>query len=144
MPLSRKIKIISVTVILALLGFVIVCLFQNRKNQGLIELKKEFELKIEQAEELKMVQLDSARIYAYKAYEQVREDESLEFEKNVGILTLSEIEFLRLGASDRRYKKIEKCENWFREHKFYDETFRANWRPISIPRLGVRKFEHYL
>lgn len=135
MHLSRKTRIILLLAIAGVTVCVAIYFFQKSRTQRLNSLRHAFELKLERAEAWKGVQLDSARRYALKAHALVKGEASLQLETNRALLTFLEIEFLRSGASDTRYKQAETCEKWFREQKMKHETFRAN-----LLRLEMKSF----
>ncbi len=132
MHFSKKTKVLVILVILGLITFAAIYFYQDYQHQQVKELKQAFETKIEQAEEYRNIQLDTAQIYAEEAYNLVKEESGLEYEKNIALLTLSGIDFLRKGASDELYERVEKCEDWFKSKKYYREAVRSCYLRIEI------------
>lgn len=135
MHISRKKRMISLLSILCAFLCIAIYFFQKNRTHRLISLTHVFEVKLERAETLKDVQLDSAQLYALSAHALVKDEASLQLEKNKALLTFLEIEFLRSGASETRYKQAEGCENWFRAQKMNHNAFRAN-----LLRLEMKSF----
>lgn len=132
------IKKTTILLLLAAMGFTTITTLlsscQGSGNRKGSELDVGFKQAVENAETFKNIQLDSARHYAYEAHSLVCEVQG-ELKKHTSILLLSEIRFLQFGASDRLYKKVESCESWFRERKFYKKAFKAN-----LLRLEIKSF----
>lgn len=135
MPFSKYFIRGLFLVTLVILAFIIFRLCSSSEgNQFSKELKASYKTSIEQAETFKDLQLDSARVYAYRSYEIARKQQN-DFEKYTSKLLLSEIRFLQFGASDKLYEKVESYEKWFREHNYYKSSFRAN-----LLRLEIKSF----
>lgn len=90
---------------------------------------------MKEAEKCESTQLDSAHAHIRKAYDLVRKESNLEVERNRSILALCKSNFLRFGANDRRYQRIKKCEDWFRDRQLHGDAFKA-----QLLRLEVKSF----
>lgn len=135
MPFFKYLKPrIALLILIAIAFIVIILLFQRKEDRLSQQLEIQYKSAIEQAEMFQGIQLDSARIYAYRAYKIACQQQN-DFNKYSAQLLLSEIRFLQIGASEKSYQKVELYEKWFRDHNHPTSAFEAN-----LLRLKIKSF----